>query len=62
MSEYVWSIRLGVEQGQKMVGSPDKEGTLRELCSRPSVLLWGSRRGLSLPGCLESAPTVNSFI
>lgn len=33
MSGFVWSIKLGVEQGQKVIGSWEKKGTLREVQS-----------------------------
>lgn len=63
----VWSIRLGAEQGQKMIDSWEKEGTQRDV--RSCVPVCGpvysygvlGRSSPSLRG-LESAPTVTVFI
>ena len=33
MSGFVWSIKLGVEQGQKVIDSWEKKGTLNEVQS-----------------------------
>lgn len=65
----VWSIRLGAEQGQKMIDSWEKEGSQRDVWSCVPVRLPGpvcrygvlGRSSPSLRG-LESAPTVTVFI